>query len=129
MHFARLVLLSIATFATDRASAQNNAQVDSFIPSWLAMVTRIQDEQPRWITPVAVTTPRLEQEFRFDVFSETLSNHSHLTNYGAGKGLEFIPAENMQISIGLPPYETRTSNSGKKLAAGWADWPAFLLKY
>ena len=27
------------------------------------------------------------------------------------------------------PYETRNSNAGKSLADGWADWPAFLIKY
>src|SRR5947207_13580101 len=35
----------------------------------------------------------------------------------------------MQITLGIPPYETRTSNTGKKLADGWGDWPALLVKY
>jgi hypothetical protein len=112
----------------DAALAQQIAP-DNFVSSWLEMVERTQAEQPRWMTPLATTTPRLEQEIRFDVFSETLPNHSHLDNYGAGKGLEFIPSENTEVIIGVPPYETRTSNTGQTLAHGWGDWPAFLLKY
>jgi hypothetical protein len=82
------------------------------------------------MTPLATVTPRLEQEFRFDVFSETLPTHAHLDNYGAGKGLEITPTENTEIIIGAPPpYETRRSNVGKTLADGWADWPALLVKY
>lgn len=82
------------------------------------------------MTPLATVTPRLEQEFRFDVFSETLPTHAHLDNYGAGKGLEIIPTENTEIIIGAPPpYETRRSNVGNTLADGWADWPALLVKY
>src|SRR5205085_12059205 len=56
-------------------------------------------------------------------------NHSHLENYGAGKGLEFIPGENTEVIIGAPGYVTRSSNMGKTLAEGWGDWPALLLKY
>ena len=119
----------VSSLAAAPASAQSSAAPDEFISSWLAMVERAQAEQPRWITPLATVTPRLEQEFRFDFFSEALTNHSHLDNYGGGKGLEFIPTENTELFIGIPPYETRTSNTGQTLAGGWGDWPAFLLKY
>jgi hypothetical protein len=93
------------------------------------MVGRTQDEQPHWITPLATGTPRLEQEFRLDMFSEALPNHSHLDNYGAGKGLDLVVAENVQITLGIPAYETRTSSTGATLAEGWGDWPALLVKY
>ncbi len=93
------------------------------------MVTRTQDEQPHWITPLATVTPRLEQELRWDVFAETLPSHAHLNNYGVGKGLELVVAENIQASIGIPPYLTRNSNAGTTLASGWGDWPALLVKY
>ncbi|HEX5280304.1 MAG TPA: hypothetical protein VFW28_09505 [Micropepsaceae bacterium] len=108
------------------ASAQT---ADHFITSWLAMVTATQDQQPRWMTPVVTVTPRLEQELRLDYFSETLNNHAHLNNYGAGKGVEIIPAPNTEIIFGIPPYDVRSSNTGQTLADGWADWPAFLIKY
>ena len=86
----RTILLAGFTFGcfASPASAQTT---DDFITSWLAMVTATEDAQPRWMTPLVTVTPRLEQEFRFDFFSETLNNHAHLDNYGAGKGLEIIP--------------------------------------
>jgi hypothetical protein len=35
------------------------------------MVSKTQAEQPHWITPVNTTTPRLEQEFRYDIQWQT----------------------------------------------------------
>src|SRR5579864_5629381 len=123
MNHCKLFVASLAlTFAATQARAQDNSATNDFISSWLAMVTRTQDQQPHWMTPLVTVTPRLEQEFRFDVFSEALTNHAHLDNYGAGKGLEIVPSEDTEIIIGMPPYETRTSNAGKTLADGWADW-------
>ena len=116
-------------FAAAPCQAGEPATDGGFISSWLAMVGHTQDEQPHWMTPLATVTPRLEQEFRFDMFSEDLASHGHLDNYGGAKGLEFIPSENTEIIIGVPPYETRTANDGKTLAAGWGDWPALLVKY
>src|ERR1035441_3600936 len=40
----------------------------SFLDDYFARVARNQAEQPHWVTPVATVTPRLEQEFRYDIF-------------------------------------------------------------
>src|SRR5438094_10670480 len=37
---------------------------------WFARVARAQATQPHWITPVVVT-PRLEEEFRYDISEQT----------------------------------------------------------
>jgi hypothetical protein len=116
-------------FAGSPCFAGESAPENDFISSWLAMVERTQAQQPRWVTPLATTTPRLEQEFRLDLFSESLNTHGHFDSYGGGKGVEFIPNEKMQIFFGIPPYDTRTSASGRTLAEGWGDWPVFLVKY
>jgi hypothetical protein len=34
---------------------------------WFNMVSETQAEQPHWITPLNTMTPRLEQEFRYDI--------------------------------------------------------------
>src|SRR5262249_52675283 len=47
---------------------------DGFFASWLRMVARTQSEQPHWVTPVATTTPRLEQEYRYDMSWQTQPN-------------------------------------------------------
>ena len=38
------------------------------IRSWLDMVSASQAAQPSWMTPLVTVTPRLEQEFRWDVY-------------------------------------------------------------
>jgi hypothetical protein len=78
------------------------------IDSWLAEVSAIQAEQPHWATPVVTVTPRLEQEFRYDNFWTSLPHGRVLNNYGGGKGFEFIPAQNIEVILGIPPYETRS---------------------
>ena len=35
------------------------------------MVSETQADQPHWITPLNTTTPRLEQEFRYDIQWQT----------------------------------------------------------
>ncbi len=126
----RALLAGLVIFAADpcRANEDSSGTTD-FISSWLAMVERTQAEQPRWITPLATVTPRLEQEFRFDLFSESLTTHGRFNNYGGGKGIEFIPTERTEVFFGVPPYDTRTSAGGRLLAEGWGDWPVFLVKY
>src|SRR5262249_61785129 len=98
------------------AGRAEESSSSGFFSSWLAMVERTQAQQPRWITPIATVTPRLEQEVRFDLYSESLNGHGRLNNYGAGKGVEFIPTENVQVSLGIPPYLERKSASGQVLA-------------
>jgi hypothetical protein len=34
--------------------------------NWFSRVGKIKSQQPHWITPVATTTPRLEEEARGD---------------------------------------------------------------
>jgi hypothetical protein len=57
------------------------------------MVSRTQAKQPQWVTLVATTTPRLEQEFRFNTFWQPGNTGITTKNYGGAKGLELIPQE------------------------------------
>jgi hypothetical protein len=70
----------------------------------LDLVARTQAAQPHWMTPVVTVTPRLEQEFRYDVSHQIQLNGATLDVYGNGKGPEFIPTDHLQVSVGLPPY-------------------------
>ena len=63
------------------------------IGSWLDMVSATQAAQPSWMTPLVTVTPRLEQEFRFDFYSQQNApatspngNGQHLDNYGGPGG-------------------------------------------
>ncbi|HVA17771.1 MAG TPA: hypothetical protein VMV59_08685 [Candidatus Dormibacteraeota bacterium] len=104
--------------------AQNTSQPRD--DGWQARVSRTQAEQPGWITPLATTTPRLEQEIRYDNFWEDgLSGGAALTNYDGGKGLELIPARRIEIILGVPPYITHHNSNAR---AGIGD-TSFSLKY
>src|ERR1700758_4897497 len=127
--FTPIAVGALLALYTGQTAAQTDAIGDGIISSWLAMVTHTQDAQPHWMTPLVTVTPRLEQEFRFDAYSEDLPNHGALDSYGASNRLEFIPTENTEFAIGIPAYQTRSTNTGNTLADGWGDWPVSVLKY
>jgi hypothetical protein len=92
--------------------------------SWLERVSATQAAQPHWVTPVATVTPRLEQEFRFDVLHE-ITPTGNITNIDNGKGLELIPTHNTELLINLPPYLAHQNYTVKD---GWGDL-SFTMKY
>ena len=96
-----------------------------YFSDWFARVSRIQAEQPHWITPMTTVTPRLEEEFRYDQSWETTSKGSQVTSYGGGKGLELIPWDNIEVILGVPAWQAYNKPSGMD---GFAD-DSFLLKY
>jgi hypothetical protein len=100
--------------------------IEDYFDGWFDRVDRAQAAQPHWITPLATTTPRLEEEFRYDQYWETLPHGGgSIHSFGAGKGLELIPTEDSEIIVGLPPYMQRT---GRDAHEGIGDM-SFLLKY
>ena len=99
---------------------------DNFFDRWFSMLAATQAEQPHWITPVVTVTPRLEQEFRYDISRQVQPNGTTvLDNYGGSKGLEIIPASHFELLINPPPYTVRSFNG---VPDGWGD-VSFLLKY
>src|SRR5271167_5206199 len=91
---------------------------DGFFADWFDMVSATQAEQPHWITPLATTTPRLEQEFRYDIQWQTHNSGVVTDNYGVTKGLEIIPAKNVEVILAVPPYIVNNPNSRN----GFGDW-------
>jgi hypothetical protein len=98
---------------------------ENFLDGWFERVSKIQAEQPHWVTPLVTVTPRLEQELRYDQSWESLPGGKTLANYDNGKGLEIIPADPFELIIGVPAWETENTSPRKQ---GWAD-EGFLLKY
>jgi hypothetical protein len=99
--------------------------VSDYFAHWFDRVAEAQSTQPSWITPIATVTPRLEEEFRFDYFNESLGNGATINNYDGGKGLELIPTTTNEVLINLPPYQTR---SPRNPASGFNDWPFLTIK-
>jgi hypothetical protein len=102
--------------------------------SWLTMVSATQNAQPHWMTPLVTVTPRLEQEYRSDFYSQkngtgSQGNGQQLENFGGpgGNRMEIIPAYNLEAIVALPSYVS--ANGPKGDARGWGDYPMFLFKY
>jgi hypothetical protein len=112
--------------ADDAAPVTAADPVSDYFDRWFERVDRSQAEQPHWVTPLATTTARLTEQIRYDQLDAYLPNGAHEQIYENGKGIDLIPAENIGIMIGIPPYEARET---VKPAQGWTDWPFFRLKY
>lgn len=110
--------------------------VVQYFADWFPRVTRIQSEQPRWITPLVTVTPRLEEEFRYDQLWQAQPHGKALDNFGANKGLELIPFQNTEIILGVPGWVAHNGKlppppkkeASKPEVDGWAD-ETFLVKY
>src|SRR5215813_8723562 len=100
------------------------AQADYF-SNWFARVDKTKNEQPHWVTPVATTTPRLEEEYRYDQLWTVNAKSVATNNYDGGKGLELIPTEKVEVIFNIPPY---LEHHNPKVQDGFGD-VAFLVKY
>jgi hypothetical protein len=89
-----------------------------YFATWMDRANAAQASQPHWMTPLTTVTPRLEQEYRFDLFQQNLENGGEITNFGGGKGLELIPTTTNEILINVPAYESRRYHEP---ATGFAD--------
>lgn len=116
-----IVLLLASAATTSRAQSAP----DDFWTHWFDRSDHSKSEQPHWVTPLATTTPRLEQEVRYDLVWQRRPDGSTLENYGNGKGLELIPAEKVEVILGIPAYLVHAQAPAQN---GFADW-RMLVKY
>jgi len=129
-----LVLLPASARAQSAVSGGLGDLIVQFVDDWQARATRIQSEQPHWVTPLTTVTPRLEQEYRYDQFFQSAQNGHAVNNFGGSKGLELIPYYNTEVILGVPAWINHGGSielPTKKHAVttdGWAD-ETFLLKY
>ena len=98
---------------------------DGYFSDWFARVDKTKNEQPHWVTPLATTTPRLEEEVRYDQLWQTNNAGVTTDNYDGGKGLELIPFEKVEVIFNLPPY---LDHNDPAAVNGFGD-EAFLIKY
>jgi hypothetical protein len=121
-----LVLTALATTAAAQTASSTDTDHEGFWARWFKRSDHSKAEQPHWITPLATTTPRLEQEFRYDVnWSQARPGGPYSESYGNTKGLELIPLENVEVILGIPTYVIHNSPTVKN---GWGD-AQLLVKY
>ncbi len=102
--FLYALILPLLAIAGSAAAQTPASAPTSWTGRWLANVSKTQSQQPHWITPLVLVTPRLEQEFRADFVRELLPDGQHSWNYDNGKGLELIPVSRVELLFNLPPY-------------------------
>ena len=98
---------------------------DGYFSGWFNRVDKTQSEQPHWVTPLATTTPRLEEEFRYDQLWQNNFRGVTTNNYDGGKGLELIPLEHVEVILNMPPY---IAHNNPEVRDGFGDI-SFLVKY
>ncbi len=119
MGLRTLGILGMLTAAPVAGRAQG------FFDEWQQRASASQADQPHWITPVFTTTPRLEQEIRYDIGWREAPDRTTTENLGLGKGLELIPLNPVEIIFGVPPYVVHNEPT---VTDGWGDF-SMLLKY
>ncbi len=124
-----LLLLASGANAADANETEAHRSSSSFpfdyFSDWFARVDRARAEQPHWPSPLATTVVTLKEALRYDISRQSLRDGHTLTSFGSGHGLEFIPAEHVQMIVGLPAWQTENTVPRKE---GFAD-QTFLLKY
>jgi hypothetical protein len=127
-------VLLAAGWAGNASAASGSSVTDAIVDyftDWFPRVTRIQSEQPHWVTPVVTVTPRLEEEFRYDQSWQANQQGVATDNFGSGKGLELIPFQNTEVILGVPnwvAYNGAIKHGKSAKTDGWAD-ETFLVKY
>jgi hypothetical protein len=76
----------------------------NFIVRWQARATETQALQPHWATPVATSTPRIDQAMRAEFSRQTNTGGYRTWDLGNNKGLELLPARNTELIFGVPPF-------------------------
>jgi hypothetical protein len=124
-------VLAVATPCRAQSVSDFGTAIYDYFVDWFPRVTRIQSEQPHWVTPLATVTPRLEEEVRYDQFWQANSHGIATDNFGAGRGVELIPFQNTEIILGVPAWIAHNGHirHGPDIATDdWAD-ETFLIKY
>jgi hypothetical protein len=114
------VAVAVLCFSSTLAFAQ-----DGYFANWFARVDKSKDEQPHWVTPVATTTPRLEEEYRYDQLWQVNTKGVTTDSYDGGKGVELIPFDKVEVIFNIPAYLDHNNPAVKN---GSGD-VAFLVKY
>jgi len=115
-------VLSVVLASTS-AGAQQASSFNNFIANYQKRVTATQSEQPHWITPLVLVTPRLEQEVRSDFVRQVTTSRYSTWHLGNGKGLEFIPERHTEIILNVPSFIDHTAPGARD---GFGDFSVLM---
>src|SRR2546421_6195146 len=69
--FLTAVFVPVAASHAQGSANSSGGATPGYFADWFNRVDKTQAEQPHWATPLATTTPRLEEEFRYDILWRT----------------------------------------------------------
>jgi hypothetical protein len=121
-----LLAVAIASPAFSQDASQDG--ISDFLARWEAASKSARTEQPSWSSPIATTTPMLEQRFRFEVEDQHSGNGARTTILDGGRALDLIVSESDEIQFALAPYEFRSRTSSSPSHTGFGDWAFLRLK-
>ena len=104
---AAVFALGLSPVFTWAQNATTPSSDEGFLSDWFQRSSRAESEQPHWAAPMFTVTPRLVQQFRYDMGWQLNSGFTN-ANYGSGKGLELVPLDRVELYVGAPPYLTHT---------------------
>jgi hypothetical protein len=107
---------------TTATAPAGDDELSGFLAAWAAQAARARATQPSWSSPLVTTTALLEQRLRFDVEQQHAGNGASTTVLDGGRGLDLIVSDTNEIQIAAPPYEIRSTPSGKGELSGFGDW-------
>jgi hypothetical protein len=116
-----LELLPVPTWAQNSTTQSSDG---GFLSGWFRRSSKAESEQPHWAAPMFTVTPRLVQQFRYDMGWQSTNGFTN-ANYGGSKGLELVPVDRIELYVSAPPYITHTKPG---LVDGIGDM-TFLFKY
>jgi hypothetical protein len=96
--------------------------VSSFVSAWARRAENARATQPAWSSPLVTTTGLLEQRLRFDFSEQHAGNGANTSVIDGGRGLDLIVSDSNEIQIAAPPYDVRTTPTGKGALSGFGDW-------
>lgn len=105
------------------SSTQADRKRNNPYRSWRRMADREEAREPDWLSPLATTSGRIKDEFRYDMWRQTTPAGSTISTFGGGKGLEFIAAPRVQLLLGVPSYVAHSTPSPPD---GYGDLPLML---
>lgn len=109
--------------ATQDCRSAESAKKRSLFRTWLDMAANAESRQPAWLSPLATTSGRLKQEFRYDIWAQPAPMGNRTYQFGGNKGFEFIVAPRVQLLLGVPTYVLQSPNGPP---GGFADLPLML---
>jgi hypothetical protein len=118
-----LIVPGRQALAASTAGPTDADGVPAFFSDWAEQLARARASQPSWSSPLVTTTGLLEERLRLDAEALHSGNGTSTTLLDGGRGLDLIVGDSEEIQLAAPPYDIRTSRSGKGALSGFADWP------